>query len=234
MPRSRPQLNSILILIALVLVVSPVRPASASTASGDGVVPLHRAGLIVQHGNGTMTYAVVAFPEETISGIELLQRSGIEYLSVPFGGLGEGVCQIEREGCEATECRRTVCQATRSSPYWQYLDQTADRSWRAAPLGASGSKVSDGDVLAWSWSAGPPSLPGLDLPALGTRAGLDPVQLASLGQQGHLPAVVRSGVMDVGDALYPMTLLGGVLAVTVVAGVGCGLLVRRRRQIARL
>lgn len=234
MPRSRHQSNPVLVFIALVLVLSPVRPASAAAIADDGVVPLHRAGLIVQHGDGTMTYAVVAFPEETISGIALLQRSGIEYLSVPFGGLGEGVCQIEREGCEATECRRTVCQATRSSPYWQYLDQSADRSWRAAPLGASGSKVSDGEVLAWSWSAGPPSLPGLDLPAVGADAGLDPAQLASLGQQGDLRAVVRSGVADVGDALDPMTLLSGILAVTVVAGVGCGLLVRRRRLIARL
>lgn len=232
MPFARLQLT--LLVAAVLVVLLPAVSVRATEAGGDGGVPLHQAGLVVRHGDGTMTYAVVAFPEDHISGIELLQRSGIEFLAVPFGGLGEGVCQIEREGCEVTECRRTVCQATRSSPYWQYLDQTADHAWRPAPLGASGSRVGDGDVLAWAWSAAVPQMPSLDLADVGGRAGLDAADLTSLGRGDAGLAVVKSSVSDVGNTEGVTTLLGGVVALVVIAGVGGSVLLLRHRQIAHL
>jgi len=217
---------AVLLIALLPAVTSGTQPSTGGTAA-----PPHRAGLVVQHGDGTMTYAVVAFPEDSISGIDLLRRSGIAFLSVPFGGLGEGVCQIEREGCEVSECRRTVCQATRSSPYWQYLDQTPDQAWRPAPLGASGSRVENGAVLAWAWSADTPQLPSLDLSAVAASAGLDSTELEGLGRADQPIAALHSGVIDADDAVDTSALIGGGTALIVIAGAGGGLLFARRRRL---
>ncbi len=231
MSLARSQLT--LLLATLLIALLPVLPAGAAQGDVASAVPMHRAGLVVRHGDGAMTYAVVAFPEESISGIDLLDRSGIAYLSVPFGGLGEGVCQIEREGCEVSECRRTVCQATRTSPFWLYLDQGADESWQAAPLGASGSRVEDGDVLAWAWAAGQPALPALDLSGVAAAAGLDPVALRELGQGDAPVAGMRSGITKTEDGASVLALAcgGGALVLLLLMGGGT-LLVRRRQMVA--
>ncbi len=231
MPLARSPLT--LLLAALLLALLPVLPAGAAREGAASAGPSHRAGLVVRHGDGAMTYAVVAFPEESISGIDLLDRSGIAYLSVPFGGLGEGVCEIEREGCEVSMCRRTVCQTTRSSPFWQYLDQGADESWQVAPLGASSSRVDDGDVLAWAWAAELPALPTLDLGGVARAAGVDPDALDTLGVGDEPVAVVRSGVRLADDGVDVRALVGGggALALVVLTGIGL-LLVRRRRMAA--
>ena len=219
---------SIIAILIGLLLVTPV-PASAA----DGATPVNRAGLVVQHGDGSLTYAVVAFSEPSISGMDLLGRSGLDYLSVPFGGLGEGVCQIEREGCDVATCRRTVCQTTRSLPYWQYLQQGSS-GWHAAALGASGSKVTDGAVLAWAWAAGSPSLPALDLAGVASRAGIDPDALTVLGQPGQDVALVRTGYGGPEPARDTTSLLGGLAATLGVAVAAVGLLLVRRRRVARL
>lgn len=219
---------------AITILIALLPPASAAARQDGGATPtaVSQAGLVVQHGDGSLTYAVVAFPEESISGIELLRRSGIAYLSIPFGGLGEGVCQIETEGCEVSECRRVVCQSTRSSPYWQYLDQTEAAVWRAAPLGASGSRVTDGDVLAWAWAAGTPVLPAVDLVEVAAAAGLDQAALETFGQAQTRDAVVRSGYSGERDVVSMAPVVGGVAALLIVAGAGVGLLFLRRRRVS--
>lgn len=220
--------------MAVVLVVATLLgcPVLAMPATGDDV---SLAGLVVVHGDGSMTWAVVAFDGAEISGTDLLARSGIDYLSVPFGALGEGVCQIEREGCEVTECRRTVCQTGRTAPYWQYLEQSVAGVWRPAPLGASGSRVADGEVLAWAWAAEPPELPAVDVADVAARAGLDPAGLATLGLAGHPASALRSGfaapVARPSDGLR--SLLWGGLALAALVVVGAGLLVSRRRVAGR-
>lgn len=223
--------NLIVWVIATLIALLPVVSASARQDAGAMATPVSRAGLVVQHGDGSLTYAVVAFPEATISGLDLLGRSGIGYLSVPFGGLGEGVCQIETEGCEASECRRTVCQATRSSPYWQYFDQVDAAGWRAAPLGASGSRVADGDVLAWAWAAGTPALPELDLAGVAAAAGLDAGELATFGQSDATSAAVQSGFTVEDGTVETGPLIGGIAALLLIAAVGGGLLVLRRQRV---
>jgi len=46
----------------------------------------HRAGLVVVHGDGSVASACVAFSEESISGAELLRRSGVEVTLGDYGG----------------------------------------------------------------------------------------------------------------------------------------------------
>ncbi|MEA2511007.1 MAG: hypothetical protein QOJ59_494, partial [Thermomicrobiales bacterium] len=125
---------------------------------------LHHAGLVVRHGDGRIVYAYVAFPEESISGVELLRRSGISLVTVGFGGLGEGVCTIDGEGCPAADCRKRVCQGSGDdAPFWHYIRQRSHGEWVLLSLGASATKVRDGDVDGWSWTGGDPGLPALTL-----------------------------------------------------------------------
>lgn len=145
-------------------------PAAAGQAADGG---LHHAGLVVRHADGRTTYAYVPFAEEEISGLDLLARSGIPRVTVPFGGLGEGVCSLAGEGCGVVECRRRVCQGSRlDDPYWRYFRQEAPGRWRPLALGASATRVRDGDVDGWSWTGGEAGLPALTLAAVAAAAGV--------------------------------------------------------------
>ena len=113
----------------------------------------HKAGLVVVHGDGSVVSECVAFAEESISGAELLRRSGLEITLTDYAGLGYGVCAIGNEGCsEGQEC---FCQC-RGSPcaYWVYSHRRPDGSWAISGVGASGWQVHDGDVDGWLWGDG--------------------------------------------------------------------------------
>ena len=71
------------------------------------------AGIVIRPGDGTVTYAYVPL-DEPVSGIELLRRSGVSLVTVGFGGLGEGVCQIEETGCDVGPCRTRLLPDRRS------------------------------------------------------------------------------------------------------------------------
>ncbi len=134
----------ILILILTAALVAPVRAQEPEP---------HRAGVIVLHGDGSVISACVTFAEESISGAELLRRSGMEVVLGAYGGLGYGVCTIGDEGCAAgQDC---FCQC-RSSPcaYWVYSHRNPDDSWAISGSGASGWQVRDGDVDGWVWGDG--------------------------------------------------------------------------------
>lgn len=113
----------------------------------------NQAGLVVVFGDGRIEQQCVAFTEESISGYELLQRSGLP-LSVEAGAIGPTVCSIDKEGCsfpaESCFCR---CQG---SPciYWSYWRLEDGGTWHYQSLGAGNTKVRSGDVEGWHWAAG--------------------------------------------------------------------------------
>lgn len=136
-----------------------------SIAGGIGVLPAraaqaeHHAALIVDLGDGRVLVRVVAFPEETISGEELLLRSGLNVGLTTGLGAGAAVCAIEDVGCPATpqdcwcQCRGADCQ------YWSYFILQED-GWVYAGQGTSNRRLGDGDVDGWVWGDGnaPPPL----------------------------------------------------------------------------
>ncbi len=140
-----------LVWLALVAALNPLAVAGQDEP--------HRAGLVVRHGDGRLTYAYVAFREEEISGIELLRRSGLPLVTVGFGGLGEAVCALEGEGCSTGECRKNLCQGAPEEPFWQPCYQTTPGAWQVWRLGASSAKIRDGDVYGWSWGGCEAGLP---------------------------------------------------------------------------
>ena len=136
----------------------------------------NQAGLVVLHGDGRVVTACVAFDEPEISGMALLQRSGLE-LNIDAGsGMGGTVCRIDSEGCsvpqESCFCR---CEGT-SCTYWSYWRKLA-ASWEYASLGAGNSVVQPGDVDGWVWGQGtvgnagtPPSLTLAEICQAGSTA----------------------------------------------------------------
>jgi len=175
-PRSFWRNAGVVLHLLIVTAVSLLCLIAAPPAASQDT--LHHAGLIIRHGDGRLTYAYIAFREEEITGIDLLRRSGIEQVTIPFGGLGEGVCSLEGEGCPSSDCRRRVCQgADDSTPYWRYFRQQSPGDWRALILGASATTVRDGDIDGWSWSPEAPNLPAATI--------ADVARLAGAGETGR-------------------------------------------------
>jgi hypothetical protein len=119
-----------------------------------------RAGLVVVHGDGSVASVCVAFSEESISGAELLRRSGLGVTLDPYGGLGYGVCAIGGEGCPAGQDCFCQCRATPCA-YWVYSHRRPDGSWAISGAGASSWQVHDGDVDGWVWGDGSTAPPGV-------------------------------------------------------------------------
>jgi hypothetical protein len=202
----------------------------AAQSTGDA---LNHAGLVIRHGDGRLTYAYVAFEEEEIGGIELLRRTGVEQVTIPFGGLGEGVCQIDGEGCPASECRRRVCQATgQDSPYWRYFGLDEGGDWVPFALGPSSARVRDGDVQGWSWTPDEAELPAMTLAEVAQLAGAPTTGEPSDGRTVYVRTVYPPGVEppDTDEAMDPIVYA---LSVGFLLLIGGGTVVAIRRGRAR-
>jgi hypothetical protein len=216
------------VLISLAALLAGVLLAPRPTLADE---KLHHAGLVVRDAKGRMTYAWVPFAEEEIDGIGLLRRGGIPVVTVGFGALGEGVCSIAGQGCGVAECRRTVCQgSTADAPYWQYFkqDPVDPAAWTWQPLGASSSRVEDGDVFGWSWTAGDPTLPALPAAEIASRAGAADMATAAPVFRTVLPDGVAI-VVNVSPPDGPTTAAAAAILV-VIAGSALALAVRRRAE----
>ena len=90
----------------------------------------------------------VAFSEPSITGAELLTRSGLQII----GSGGGAVCSIAGAGCAFPtqdcfcRCQGLTCE------YWAYYHWVG--GWQYSQVGAGGYTVTDGAVEGWSWGAG--------------------------------------------------------------------------------
>jgi hypothetical protein len=137
-----------LALWTLVIAIGAAIVASGETA-GQG---MNRAGLMIEFPDGRTETRCIEFSEETITGAELLRRSGLPVVFSGFGGLGSGVCRIDDVGCaDPNDC---FCQCRGAScAYWSYWT-VRDGEWRYQNVGASDRTVRDGDIDAWVWGNG--------------------------------------------------------------------------------
>ncbi len=127
------------LLLLLLLLAGPV-------TAQEG--PPNRAGLVVRFGDGRVVTRCVPFSEPTISGYDLLERSGLGVVIAYSPGLGGAVCQIGGQGCPAEDC---FCAYP--PDFWSYW-YLAEGGWRFSPVGAAGRQVRPGDVDGWSWGPG--------------------------------------------------------------------------------
>jgi hypothetical protein len=175
-----------LVLLALLLCVfAPLRePSSASAQSPN------RAGLVVVHGDGQVETRCVAFEPESISGYELLQRSGLE-LRMEVAGMGPAICLIDGEGCTAEEACFCQCQSGPCA-YWTYWRES-ETGWRFSNIGAGSTAVTDGMVEGWVWGESKPNQAATVAPPALTFADVcsgEPVGVQPVSSE---PAASRTG-----------------------------------------
>jgi hypothetical protein len=119
-----------------------------STPFGRAQTP-NQAGLVVEFGDGSLYTGCIAFEGESISGFDLLARSGLSLETAFDPSQGVAVCKIESDGCPADDC---FCQMPEYWSYWNW----SDGGWTYAGSGSSLNRIGDGDVDGWSWGAGNP------------------------------------------------------------------------------
>lgn len=121
---------------------------------------VNRAGVVIQYGDGRVETFCVLFNEPEMTGLELLQRTGLDVIIDTSMVWGAAVCKIDGEGCnfplEPCFCQ---CQGA-SCTYWAYY-HLRDGEWVYSDVGPSNYIVRDGDVDGWAWGAG---LPGMATP----------------------------------------------------------------------
>jgi hypothetical protein len=134
------------LIAAVLFVLAAFAPVRAQTQ--------HRAGVVVQFSDSSITTRCVTFNEDSISGYDLLRRSRLP-IAVEFGSMGAGVCKIGNEGC-AYPSQPCFCQCQTlgaGCTYWVY-SQLRDGAWTISGLGAGARQVRDGDVDGWAWGKG--------------------------------------------------------------------------------
>jgi hypothetical protein len=126
---------------------------------GAGVVPdpapaasPHRAAVVVDTGS-TVKRVVVTFGEDSISGLDLLQRAGTNPVVYQFGGQGGAVCRLLGVGRDAgPSC---LGGADGDARYWAYFRAPAGTSsFKYSSAGAGSTRVHDGDVEGWRFGTG--------------------------------------------------------------------------------
>ena len=138
-----------LILIPILLLVTGILCVQPVAAQGGG----NRAALIVRDGDGSVQTKCISFSEPTISGKELLQRSGMTVVINPNLGSGGAVCSINGYGCAypTADCF-CKCQGAKCE-YWAYYHWVGG-AWQYSQVGATGYQVQNGALEGWSWGQG--------------------------------------------------------------------------------
>lgn len=129
-----------------------VTGGQSCTAAQPLTATVHRAGLVVTFGDRHTQRFCIEFSEDSITGLQLLQRSGLPIVTSSMSGLGGAVCAIGSEGSnDPTNCFASCTGST--CAYWAYY-QFANGAWSFSQLGASQHPVHDGDIEGWAWGAG--------------------------------------------------------------------------------
>jgi hypothetical protein len=191
----------------LLVVLALSWAAAAGAQDGD-----NRAALVIRYEDGSVETTCVAFSEPTISGEELLQRSGLTVVMDYNALSGGAVCSIKGIGCSVQDCF-CRCQGA-DCRYWAYY-HWGDGGWQYSQLGASSFQVKNGALEGWSWGPGNFSS--------GTEPPVVRFEEICAGAEVATPAA------NAGSG-GPASWLGYAgFAVAVVALLGAGLVVTRRR-----
>lgn len=121
------------------------RIARAGSSGGE-------AGLVVQHGDGSVDTYCVGFSGDSITGDQLLAKVGIPV--VQFNGL---VCAVgTQEGCfQPHDFASCVCQSDPpASTYWAFFTAKHDQPWVYSSVGFLAARARDGEMQAWRWGKG--------------------------------------------------------------------------------
>lgn len=196
-----PRIGGLLGIAVLLVVVSALAPASVVAGGGDD----HRAALVVRYASGQVETHCVSFAEPSITGEQLLARSGLAVTMDYNAGLGGAVCRLNDAGCDYPKqgcfCRCMGAQCE----YWAYYLWN-DGGWHYSRQGASSVSATDGALQGWSWGPGN-FASGTEPPAITFADICDGRSKAAAGGESVLPATgvsqTSSGMLDAGRAAGP-------------------------------
>lgn len=131
------------------------------TLSGLSAPPLiadegGQAALVIQYDEATVETLCLPLEGESMTGMDLLERSGLNLIVEPGSSMGVTICQIEGVGCDypakACFCQ---CMGGGDCAYWNYFyREPGGGDWVYSALGAVMHKVQPGAVEAWVWGDG--------------------------------------------------------------------------------
>jgi hypothetical protein len=144
--------GAVLIFLLGLLVTSASSLGAFALYASNVAANTQRAGVVVQYGNGKVVNRCVEFNEAEITGLDLLERTGLD-ISVDAGNaIGVAVCKIGRDGCNFPN-QPCFCQCQGAScVYWSYWN-LQNGTWDYSNLGASNRAIHNGDVDGWVWGA---------------------------------------------------------------------------------
>lgn len=146
---SRRQVQPVMLLAGALVLLLWLTGASGIAAQIAGP---NRAALVVVHGDGRTVTRCVEFAEAQITGLELVQRSGLD-LNLEASGMGASICRLDGEGCTYPG-QSCFCQCEgESCVYWSYWRSQAG-VWSYSNLGAASTVVTPGAIEGWVWGAG--------------------------------------------------------------------------------
>lgn len=113
----------------------------------------NRAGIVVKFSDGRVQTSCVSFQTESISGLDLLQRTGLDVIAQSSGG-SAAVCKIGGDGC-AFPAEPCFCKfgGGQQGQYWAYWRLNGS-AWQYSAQGASSIRVTNGDVDGWAYGTG--------------------------------------------------------------------------------
>lgn len=121
-----------------VFLLTALSPSWAAPACADEA----QAAVVVETGGRTIARCVKH--ETGMTGIDLLNKSGLETVTKDFSGvLGEAVCSIEGVGTAASRCLE-------GKGHWHYW-RLIEGKWRESQIGAGSSIVKAGTAEGWVW-----------------------------------------------------------------------------------
>jgi len=145
----------LLFLTGVFLILMAVDPSWASEGN--------QVGVVVDFGNGQVAAKCVSFPEDSITGFEALQRSGLP-VETDYQTGGAATCRIDGHGCPADDCF-CACRGGGECKYWSYW-HFVNNTWNYSVAGSGIYQLRDGAVDGWVWGLGsidqakpPPALP---------------------------------------------------------------------------
>ena len=191
----------------------------------------------MEHGDGSVVTRCVAFDASSISGEELLNRSGVAWSSQTFGGFGDAVCALDGEPARYVDCPG-------KDSYWAVFVARGGGSWQLANVGISTLALHDGDAEGFRYvpASGVPAAPvspaacaraaATPAPRRSVAAGASAPPAAPTPSTAATPATTPAGataaVTDPPAPAAPLAAGTGSTAPAAAAGSGAGT-VRRRR-----
>jgi hypothetical protein len=117
----------------------------------DLVKPIqtNQAGLAVFYGDDQLSVECISFTGSNISGLDLLERSGLDIQTATNPNQGTAVCKIGAVGSPSEDCFGSMPN------YWSYWTM-GPTGWEYSAIGVEQSKVMNGSLYAWSWGEGNP------------------------------------------------------------------------------